>query len=109
MSNPKVRIKRDDKVIVLAGKDKGKTGKVLRVLPSESRVVVEGVNRVKRHQKGQGEERGTIIYKEAPLHISNVGYLDATSGKAVKIGYRTLEDGRKVRINRATGAVLDQA
>ncbi|MBN2798521.1 MAG: 50S ribosomal protein L24 [Deltaproteobacteria bacterium] len=109
MSNLKYRIKRDDMVVVLAGKDKGKTGKVLRVLPEDGRVVVEGANLVKRHQKPSGDQRGSIVYKEASLHVSNVAYFDATAGRAVKVGYRTLEDGRKVRINRATGAVLDNA
>lgn len=109
MAKPKFRIKRDDKVVVIAGKDKGRVGRVLRIITDEARVVVEGVNRVKRHQKPVGEQPGTILFKEAPIHISNVAYWNESEGRRVRVSYRTLEDGRKVRIDRATGAVLDNA
>jgi large subunit ribosomal protein L24 len=104
---PKFKIKRDDVVIVTAGKHKGRTGKVLKVLPEKSRVVVEKVNLVKRHVRPQGDRPGGTVEKEASLHISNVALLDQESGKAVKVGRKFLDDGRKVRFNRKTGAVID--
>ncbi len=100
----KLKIKRDDTVVVIAGKHKGRVGKVVEVFPVEGRVVVEGVNRVKRHVKAQGEQAGSIVEKEAPLHVSNVAlYAD---GKRVKVGYKTDESGAKVRVNRKTGTVV---
>ncbi len=100
----KLKIKRDDTVVVIAGKHKGRVGKVVEVFPVEGRVVVEGVNRVKRHVKAQGEQAGSIVEKEAPLHVSNVAlYVD---GKRVKVGYKTDESGAKVRVNRKTGTVV---
>lgn len=107
MSRPKLRIKRDDMVIVIAGKDKGKTGRVLRVLPDDGQVVVEGVRRVKRHQKPVGENPGSIVEKEAPLSVSNVALWNAAEKRRVKVGYRELENGKKVRIDRKTGTTLD--
>lgn len=104
---PKFKIKRDDVVVVTAGKHKGRTGKVLRVLPDVSRIVVEKVNLVKRHVRPQGERPGGTVEKEAPLHISNVALLDKESGKGFKVGRKYLDDGRKVRFNRKTGAVID--
>jgi large subunit ribosomal protein L24 len=104
---PKFKIKRDDVVIVTAGKHKGRTGKVLQVLPEKSRIVVEKVNLVKRHVRPQGDRPGGTVEKEAPLHISNVALLDQETGKAVKVGRKYLDDGRKVRFNRKTGAVID--
>ena len=104
---PRFKIKRDDVVIVTAGKHKGRTGKVLQVLTDKSRVVVEKVNLVKRHVRPQGDRPGGTVEKEASLHISNVALLDQESGKAVKVGRKLLDDGRKVRFNRKTGAVID--
>lgn len=103
----KFKIKRDDVVIVTAGKHKGRTGKVLQVLPEKSRIVVEKVNLVKRHVKPQGDRPGGTVEKEASLHISNVALLDQETGKAIKVGRKFLDDGRKVRFNRKTGAVID--
>ena len=103
----KFKIKRDDVVIVTAGKHKGRTGKVLQVLADKSRVVVEKVNLVKRHVKPQGDRPGGTVEKEASLHISNVALLDQETGKAIKVGRKFLDDGRKVRFNRKTGAVID--
>lgn len=103
MSRPKLRIKGGDQVVVLAGKDKGKTGRVLRVLPDEHQVVVEGVRRVKRHQRPVGDRPGGVVYKEMPIDVSNVALWNATEGRAVKVAFRTLEDGRKVRVDRKTG------
>ena len=106
-TNNKCRIKRGDQVVVVAGKDKGQTGRVLRVLPAKRQVVVEGVRRVRRHQRPVGDQPGGIIDKEMPIDISNVALWNAAESRKVKVGYRTLEDGRKVRVDRKTGAVLD--
>jgi large subunit ribosomal protein L24 len=80
---------------------------VLRVLPAKRHVIVEGVRRVRRHQRPVGDQPGGILDKEMPIDISNVALWDATEGRKVKVGYRTLDDGRKVRVDRSTGAVLD--
>lgn len=106
-SNNKCRIKRGDQVIVVAGKDKGQTGRVLRVVPGKRQVVVEGVRRVRRHQRPVGDQPGGILEKEMPVDISNVALWNAADGRKVKVGYRTLEDGRKVRVDRSSGAVID--
>jgi large subunit ribosomal protein L24 len=108
MSRPKMRIKKDDTVIVIAGKEKGKSGRVLRVDPTRRRIIVEGVCVVKRHQKPVGEQPGGIIHKEASIHISNVALWDAEQGRRVKVGYQTT-DNQKQRVDRKTGAVLDKA
>lgn len=106
------KIKKDDLVQVLAGKDKGKQGKVLQVLPAEERVVVEGVNRVKRHLRaGQfGSTEGGIVESEAPLHISNVAVVDPETGKPTRVGFRIEENGEgettKVRFAKASGKEL---
>lgn len=101
-----MRIKKDDMVIVIAGKDKGKTGKVLRVLPKEHRVVVEGVNIQTKHQKQTRTEAAEIKHVEGPIDVSNVMFWDDKSNKAVKIGY-DFRDGNKVRIDKKTGNVID--
>lgn len=106
MSRPKLRIRRDDTVVVTSGKDKGTVGRVLRVLRDDDKVVVEGVRKVKRHQKPVGEQPGAIIEKEMPVHISNVSLWNADESRRVKIGYKFV-DGKKVRIDRKTGAALD--
>src|SRR5919205_41943 len=101
------RIKRGDTVAVLAGKDKGKQGTVRQVLPREDRVVVEGINIVKRHQRARGPGLpGGIIEKEAPLHISNVAVVDPETGKPTRVGFRIEDDGTKVRVARASGQVV---
>lgn len=105
MSAPKFKIKRGDTVVVVAGRHKGSRGKVLTVIPEDSRVVVEGVALVKRHQKGAGEQPGQIIQKEAAIHISNVALVDA-GGARVKVALRTDADGTKNRVNRKTGATV---
>jgi len=106
-TNNKCRIKAGDDVVVVAGKDKGRTGRVLKVIPGRRQVVVEGVRRVRRHQRPVGDQPGGIVDKEMPIDISNVALWNADDGRKVKVGYRTLEDGRKVRVDRKTGAVLD--
>jgi large subunit ribosomal protein L24 len=102
----KLRIKRNDTVIVITGKDKGRVGKVVRVLPAEGRVQVEGVALQKRHVKGQGDQPGSVVMKERAIHISNVALYDADSKTRIKVGYTTDDEGNKRRVNRKTGAVL---
>src|SRR5579863_2842285 len=98
MTQKKIKIKKGDEVIVIAGKDKGKKGSVLSVIRNNDRVVVAGVNMVKKHQKADRNHAGGIVSKEASLHISNVALIDPKEGKATKIGYKELADGRKVRV-----------
>jgi len=102
----KLKIRRDDTVVVVAGKHKGKVGKVVRVFPLEGRVVVEGVALVKRHVKAQGQQDGSIVEKEASIHVSNVALWNAAEGRRVKVGFRTESDGSKVRVDRKSGAVV---
>ncbi|HVY03156.1 MAG TPA: 50S ribosomal protein L24 [Caulobacterales bacterium] len=102
------KIKKGDTVIVLAGRDKGRQGRVMDVMPREKRVVVEGVNMVKRHTKpSMGAPQGGVIAKEAPIHVSNVAMRDPKTGKATRVGFKTLDDGRKVRIAKASGVTID--
>ncbi len=105
---PKLKIKKGDNVVVISGRDKGRTGEVLRVIPTERRVVVQGVNLAKRHTKPRMGDPGGIVEKELALHISNVAHLDPSSGKPTRIGYRVLGDGRKVRVARRSGEVIDR-
>jgi len=104
----KLTIRKGDRVKVIAGRSKGKVGDVLRVLPAEQRVVVSGVNVIKRHTKPSRAESGGIIEREAAIHVSNVALLDPKSEKPTKIGFRFLEDGRKVRFARASGETIDR-
>ncbi|MBE1287522.1 50S ribosomal protein L24 [Alteromonas sp. LMIT006] len=101
------KIRRDDEVVVLAGKDKGKTGKVKSVLTSDNRVVVEGINLVKKHTKPNPQlgEPGGIIEKEASLHVSNVAIVNPATGKADRVGFRE-EDGKKVRFFKSNGDLV---
>ncbi|MGN1382947.1 MAG: 50S ribosomal protein L24 [Eubacterium sp.] len=101
-----MRIKKDDMVIVITGKDKGKTGKVLKAMPKEHRVVVKGVNIQAKHQKQTRTEAAEIKHVEGPIDVSDVMYYDEKSKQAVKVGY-AFKDGVKVRVNKKTGAVLD--
>jgi large subunit ribosomal protein L24 len=103
-----MKIKKGDRVKVIAGRSKGKEGDVLRVLPSESRVVVSGVNMIKRHTKPNRNETGGIIEREAAIHVSNVALLDPKSSKPTKVGFKFLEDGRKVRFARGSGETIDR-
>jgi len=103
----KYKIKKNDTVVVTAGKHKGQTGKVLEVLRTDGRVLVEQVNVVQRRVKPQGDRPGGTVDKEAPLHISNVALWNAEEGRAIKVGWKRLEDGRKVRFDKKTGAVVD--
>jgi large subunit ribosomal protein L24 len=104
----KLKIKKGDNVVVISGRDKGRTGEVLRVFPTERRVIVQGVNIAKRHTKPRMGEPGGIVEKELALHISNIAHVDPASGKPTRVGYKTLGDGRKVRVARRSGEVIDR-
>jgi large subunit ribosomal protein L24 len=102
------RIRKGDRVVVISGADKGKRGEVLRVLPKEERAVVQGVAIAKRHQKPRSmNQPGGIIEREAAVHLSNLMLIDPKSDKPTRVGFRVLEDGRKVRVAKATGAVIE--
>jgi large subunit ribosomal protein L24 len=102
------RIRKDDTVIVIAGKDKGRSGKVLKVLPAEERVVVEGVNMIKRHTKPDvTHPNGGVISKEAALHVSNVALRDPKTGKPTRVGFKVNDKGRKVRVAKGSGVEID--
>ncbi|WP_431856126.1 50S ribosomal protein L24 [Azospirillum sp.] len=101
------KIKTKDKVVVLSGKDKGKTGEVVKVLPKEERVVVAGVNVVKKHTRPSARSQGGIVEVEAPIHVSNVAHVDPKDGKPTRVGFKVLEDGRKVRVAKRSGETID--
>ena len=101
------KIRKGDNVLVLTGKDKGKTGDVLKVLRDEQRVIVQGVNIVKRHTAPSQNNPGGIDQKESAVHISNVSLVDPESGRPTKVGFKLLEDGRKVRVARGSGEMID--
>ena len=103
----KFKIKKGDRVVVITGRDKGKTGEVLRVIREESRVLVQGVNIVKRHTKPSAASTGGVVEKEAALHISNVAHVDPKTSKPTRIGYKVLDGGRKVRVARKSGETID--
>ncbi len=104
---PKLKIKKGDQVIVLTGNDKGKTGEVVRAMPATGKVLVQGINLVKRHQKPTQTNPGGIITKEAAIDVSNVSLIDPKTGKASKVGYKEV-DGKKVRFARKSGEVIDK-
>jgi len=104
----KTRIRRDDEVIVIAGRDKGARGKVVRVMPKDGRVLVSKVNMIKRHTRPTPNNAGGIIEKEAPVSLSNVQFFCPNCKKGVRLGAKVLEDGRKVRTCRKCGEVLDR-
>ena len=101
------KIKKGDKVVVLTGRDRGKTGEVLTVMPKDERAVVRGVNIVKRHQRQTASQDGGIISKEGTIHLSNIAVSDPSDGKPTRVGFRTLEDGRKVRFAKRSGELID--
>jgi large subunit ribosomal protein L24 len=104
---PRLKIKKGDHVVVITGKDKGKKGEVLKVLPEENRAIVKGVAMVRRHQRQTAAQEGGIIAKEAAIHISNLALEDPKDGKPTRVGYKFLKDGRKVRFARRSGEVID--
>ncbi len=102
-----LKIKKGDHVVVVSGKDKGKKGEVLKMLPAENRAIVKGVSMVRRHQRQSATQDGGIITKEAPVHISNLALEDPKDGKPTRVGYKFLKDGRKVRFAKRSGEVID--
>jgi len=100
-------IRKGDNVVVLTGRDKGKKGSVLRVMPSDDRLIVQGVNMVKRHTRQSATQAGGIVEKEATIHVSNVSLLDPENGEPTRIGFRYLDDGRKVRFAKNSGELID--
>ena len=104
--NIKIKLKKGDEVIILAGKDKGKTGKISLVKPQISKVIVVGINRVKRHQKPDNNQAGGIIEKEMPIHISNLAFYDAALKKGVRIGFKFDQKNKKIRINKNSGKTI---
>jgi large subunit ribosomal protein L24 len=105
---PSLKIKKGDRVIVLTGRDKGKQGEVVAVMPKESRALVRGVNIVRRHQRQSATQEGGIISKEAPIHLSNLALEDPKDGKPTRVGFRILEDGKKVRFAKRSGEVIPE-
>ncbi len=103
----KVKIKKGDRVVVLAGKDKGEKGQVIKVLPRENKAIVQGVNLVRRHQKQTQTQEAGIISKEAAIHISNIALEDPKDGKPTRVGMKILENGDKVRVARRSGEEID--
>ena len=101
------KIKKGDKVVVLTGRDRGKTGEVLTVMPKEERALVRGVNMLKRHQRQTASQEGGIISKEGTIHLSNLALSDPRDGKPTRVGFRILDDGRKVRFAKRSGELID--
>jgi len=103
----KLKIRRGDHVVVITGRDKGKKGEVLKVIPAENRAIVKGIAMMRRHQRQTATQDGGIISKEAAIHISNLALEDPKDGKPTRVGYKFLKDGRKVRFARRSGEVID--
>ncbi len=103
----KLKIRKGDHVVVITGKDKGKRGEVLKMLPDENRAIVKGVAMIRRHQKQTAAQEGGIIAKEAAIHISNLALEDPKDGQPTRVGYKFLKDGRKVRFAKRSGEVID--
>ncbi|MBF0438359.1 MAG: 50S ribosomal protein L24 [Magnetococcales bacterium] len=104
----KTSLKKGDQVIVIAGKDKGKRGRILQIVSDEQRALVERVNMIKRHTKASKDKEAGIVERESPIHLSNIMYFDVSSGKGTRIGKKILTDGRKVRVARSSGETLDR-
>jgi len=102
-----LKLRKGDRVIVLTGRDKGKRGEILKMLPKENRAIVQGVNQVRRHQRQTAQQEGGIIVKEAPINLSNLAIEDPKDGSATRVGFRILDDGRKVRFAKGSGEVID--
>lgn len=101
------KIRKGDKVIVLTGKDKGRTGEIIQMMPKDGKALVGGVNLVKRHTRQSQTSEGGIISKEAPIQVSNIALVDPKDGKATRVGFKTMDDGRKVRVAKRSGEVID--
>ena len=104
--NKKFKLKKGDDVIVLAGKDKGKKGKIVKMLPKKDKAIVSDINKVKKNQKPDNNQPGGIIEKEMPIHISNLNFFDSKSNKGVRVGFKLNKDGKKLRINKKTGTEI---
>jgi large subunit ribosomal protein L24 len=107
MAQAKLKIKKGDRVVVLTGRDKGKRGEVLQVIPAENRALVQGINVVRRHQKQTPQQDGGIVAKEAPIHISNIAIEDPSDGSPTRVGFKFTDDGRKVRFAKRSGETID--
>ena len=103
------KIRKGDRVVVLAGRDQGKKGEVVRVMPKEGRALVRGVNMVRRHQRQTAQDQGGIISKEGPIHLSNLAHEDPKDGKPTRIGFKVLDDGRKVRVAKRSGEQIPES
>ena len=101
------KIRKGDKVVVLTGKDKGRSGEVLSVQPTENKAIVRGVNMIRRHQKQSQSQEGGIITKEAPIHLSNLAIADPKDGKPTRVGFQVQKDGTKVRVAKRSGEVIN--
>lgn len=101
------KIKKGDKVVVLTGKDRGRSGEVVRVIPTEGRAIVRGINMVTRHQRQTASEEGGIVRKEASIHLSNIALADPKDGKATRVGFKFGDDGKKVRVARRSGETIN--
>ena len=101
------KIRKGDKVVVITGRDKGRTGEVIQVMPTESRALVRGVNIVKRHQRQTQNQEGGIISKEAPIHLSNLAIADPKDNKPTRVGFKVLADGKKVRVAQKSGETIN--
>ena len=101
------KIKKGDKVVVLTGRSKGRSGEVIRVIPDENRAVVRGVNIVRRHQRQTASQEGGVISKEAPIDLSNIAIADPKDGKPTRVGFKVLEGGKKVRVAKRSGEQID--
>ena len=101
------KIRKGDRVVVLAGKDKGRTGEVIKMMPKDGKALVGGINVVKRHQRQTQNQEAGIINKEAPIQVSNLAIVDPKDGKATRVGFKVLEDGRKVRVAKRSGERID--
>ncbi len=105
---PSLKIKKGDRVVVLTGRDKGKRGEVIAVMPKENRALVRGVNMVRRHQRQTASQEGGIISKEGPIHLSNLAIEDPTDGTPTRVGFKFLDDGRKVRFAKRSGELIPE-
>ena len=103
---PSLKFKKGDRVVVMAGRDKGKQGEILVMMPTENRAIVRGVNVVRRHQRQTAQQDGGIISKEAPINLSNLAHEDPNDGKPTRVGFKFLEDGKKVRFAKRSGEIL---
>ena len=101
------KIRKGDRVVVLSGRDRGKKGEVFKVMPQEGRALVRGVNVVRRHQRQTPQQEGGIVSKEAPIHLSNLALEDPKDGKPTRVGFKVLDDGRKVRFAKRSGEVIE--